>query len=64
MSKNLDMIPEEEACALLRLKPDTLRKYTRNEKRRKLDIRTSKPTRKAIFYNRRDIETIIKMKAS
>lgn len=55
---------EEEAVKALAgaYNKESLRVFTRNEKRKKLPIRTSKIGRK-ILYSKADIETFINQKA-
>jgi len=52
----LEMIPEEEAAAMLKLAPKTLRKYTHNPKLKKYDIRTARVSGKMIYYCKTDIQ--------
>lgn len=56
MSKKITWISEEEATALLGVDYKTLRIYTRNEKRRKWDILTTKPSKNKVWYSKEDLE--------
>jgi hypothetical protein len=59
MSKGINWISEEDACQKLGINKYTLRTYTRNEKRKKLDLRTAKLSKTKILYSGVDIENYI-----
>jgi hypothetical protein len=50
------MIPEEEAAAMLKLTPRTLRVYCTNAKKKKYNIRTARVSGKMIYYCKQDIQ--------
>lgn len=56
---SINWIREEKAMEMLGLAKSSLRIYTMNEKRRKLDIRTKKLNHKTILYSGSDIERFI-----
>lgn len=60
MSKqNINWISEEEAMKILGYSKSSLRIFTRNEKRKKLDIRTRKLNHRKILYSGTDINSFI-----
>jgi hypothetical protein len=50
---------ESEAMQMLGYKKSSLRIFTMNEKRKKLDIRTKKLNHKTVLYSKTDIERFI-----
>jgi hypothetical protein len=61
MSKtnNVNWTTEQEAMKLLNYSKHSLRVFTMNEKRKKLDIRTKKLNAKTVLYSKTDIENFI-----
>jgi hypothetical protein len=60
MSKpQINWINEKEATELLGYSKHSLRVFTMNEKRRKLDIRTKKLNHKTVLYSKVDIDRFI-----
>jgi hypothetical protein len=55
----INWIREEEAMKMLNYSKSSLRIFTRNEKRKKLDIRTRKLNHKTVIYSKTDIEQFI-----
>jgi hypothetical protein len=58
-TQTANWIREHEAMALLNYSKSSLRIFTMNEKRRKLDIRTKKLNHKTVLYSKVDIERFI-----
>jgi hypothetical protein len=59
MKAAINWVREEEAMELLNYKKSSLRIFTMNEKRRKLDIRTKKLNHKTVLYSLVDIQRFI-----
>lgn len=59
MRAEINWIDENTAAAKLGYKPLSLRLFTRNEKRRKLPIRTKKLNHRTILYSMVDIDNYI-----
>ena len=55
----INWVSEEVAMQRLGYTKESLRILTRNEKRKTLPIRTSKPNRKTVLYSGNDIENYI-----
>jgi hypothetical protein len=55
----INWIREEEAMKMLNYSKSSLRVFTMNEKRRKLDIRTKKLNHKTVLYSKIDIDRFI-----
>lgn len=62
MAKPINWCKESEAMELLGYTKESLRILTRNEKRKRLPIRTSKINHKTILYSKQDIEDFINEK--
>lgn len=62
--ENLNWCSEAEAAKLLGYQVDSLRIFTRNEKRKKLPIRTSKLNHSKILYSKTDIDKYIASKTA
>jgi hypothetical protein len=58
-TNNYNWTSEKEAMELLGYKKSSLRIFTMNEKRKKLDIRTKKLNHKTILYSKVDIDRFI-----
>lgn len=61
--QTINWISEEEASRVLGYKKNSLRILTRNEKRKRLPIRTSKINHKTILYSKTDIEDFINQRS-
>jgi hypothetical protein len=59
MAKTINWIREEEATAILGYKKESLRILCRNEKRKRLPIRSIKLNFKTFLYSKADIEAYI-----
>jgi hypothetical protein len=64
MQKGINWMSEEDAMKLLSYSKSSLRIFTRNEKRKKLPIRTSKLNNKTILYSGQDIQNYINQRAT
>jgi hypothetical protein len=59
VSKAINWCKESEAMELLGYTKESLRILTRNEKRKRIPVRTSKINHKTILYSKTDIEQFI-----
>lgn len=64
MANPINWLDEETVCKRLGLNKYTLRLYTRNEKRKKINLRTAKLSKTKILYSGVDLEKYITSKLS